>query len=154
GSPSQPFPGAPIVKANFSRVRLRFSHHGSQLLAVFTGSRNPSDAGLWVMPWPPRQGSARRIALNTGAEATISSADWLLDDRHIILDTTGAVGFFNGGALLLIDSQSDGVWPLTPDNAFAANPAVGPDGRILYVRANAPYDLVETPVDGGPRRDL
>lgn len=89
-----------------------------------------------------------------GAQAVINSADWLLDNRHIVIDTTGAVGFFSGGALWLMDSQSDSIWPLTPDNADAAYPTVGPDGRILYVRQHAPYDLVETPVDGSPRREL
>ncbi len=33
-------------------------------------------------------------------------------------------------------------------------PSVGPDGRILYIRQNAPYDLVLTPLDGSPRREL
>ncbi len=154
GAPPRPFPGAPALNATFSRVRIRFSHDGSKLLAVFGGARNPQDAALWVIPWPPGKGTARKIELRTRAEAAINSADWLLDDRHIIIDTTGPVGFFNGGALMLIDSQSDSVWPLTPDNAFAAYPAVGPQGRILYVRQHGPYDLIEIPVDGSERRQL
>ncbi len=39
GAPLRDFPGAPKLKATFSRVRLRFSHAGRQLLAVFGGSR-------------------------------------------------------------------------------------------------------------------
>jgi serine/threonine protein kinase len=151
GAPLQSFPGAPELNATFSRVRLRFSHDGTKLLAAFVGSRSLRDAGIWVLPWPP--GKGRKIE-TPQVGALINSADWLLDDRHIVLDTTGSVGFFNGGALLLVDTESEAVWPLTPDNAYAANPSVGPDGRILYVRQHAPYDLVETPVDGSPRREL
>ncbi len=153
GSPLRPFPGAPKVSATFSRVRMRFSHDGNKLLAAFTGARRSQDSGLWLVAWPPGKGAARLIHPNLSHEA-IDSAAWLLDNRHIVATTLRAENSFSGGRLLIIDSDSDSVWPLTADNADASNVAVSPDGRILYERRTAPYDLVEIPVDGSKPRNL
>ena len=153
GSPLQPFPGAPNVSATFSRARLRFSHDGSKLLAVFMGTRRSQDNGLWVVAWPPGKGAARRIHPGLSNQ-TIDSADWLLDNRHMVVTTIPADNSLSGGGLFLIDSESDSIWPLAADNADAAEVAVGPDGRILYERRIAPYDLVQIPVDGSAPREL
>lgn len=77
----------------------------------------------------------------------------MLDNRHIVVGA-GTIAASRGGRLLLLDSESASVWPLTSDNAEAAQPSVGPDGRILYVRQHVPWDLVETPVDGSAQREL
>ena len=153
GSPLQAFGGAPNVSATFSRARLRFSHDGSKLLAVFMGTRRSQDNGLWVVAWPPGKGAARRIHPGLSNQ-TIDSADWLLDNRHMVVTTIPADNSLSGGGLFLIDSESDSIWPLAADNADAAEVAVGPDGRILYERRIAPYDLVQIPVDGSAPREL
>ena len=154
GSPLRPLPGAPVVNATYSRVRLRFSHDGGKLLAVLVGPRRAQDAGIWVMPWPPGKGAARKIDSSPLSGRAIYSADWLLDDRYLVVNEGTVDLTLTGGAMLLVDSQSNSAWPLIPNNSYAAYPSVGPDGRILYVRLYAPYDLVETPVDGSPHREL
>jgi Tol biopolymer transport system component len=78
----------------------------------------------------------------------------MLDNRHIVVTRSPSNSSRSGGQILIIDSESDGIWPLTPDNADAAAISVGPDGRILYGRQHAFYDLVETPVDGSAQHDV
>jgi hypothetical protein len=50
GAPLVPIAGAPKVK-NVNRGRLRFSHDGSKLLAVFQTIPKP-ESSAWRMSWP------------------------------------------------------------------------------------------------------
>jgi eukaryotic-like serine/threonine-protein kinase len=152
GQPLQPYTGAPVVPASFSRVRLRFSHDGKKLLSAFVGTRRTQDAGLWVIPWPPGSGAARKLRVQISGSG--DSADWMTDNRHIVLNASRSDSAVSGGQLLMADSESDAAWPLTADNADIASPSVGPDGTILYSRQHVPYDLIETPVDGSAQREL
>jgi eukaryotic-like serine/threonine-protein kinase len=154
GSAPQPLAGAPVLRSTFSRVRIRFSHHGDRLLAVFTNSRRAEDDGLWTMPWPGGKGEARRVGITLQGQEVPGNADWLLDDRHMVMATAAADNLLIGGRLLVIESESGRTWQLTADNAAAADPAVAADGRILYSRTLSPYDLVQTPVDGSAQREL
>jgi len=153
GSPLQAFPGAPKLNAAYSRIRPRFSHDGTKLVVVFQGSRSTQDNRLWVVPWPAGKGAARRVPLTPGSGG-IDSADWLLDNRHVVAVMTASDNSYAGGRLSIVDTLSGSVWPLTADNADVSNVAVSRDGRILYERRTAPYDLVQIPIDGSAPRDL
>jgi Tol biopolymer transport system component len=151
GAPLQPFPaGAPIRGA--SRIRLRFSHDGRKLLMLIAGTRRSEDAQMWVIPWPAGSGAPRRIQKALRIDGTNSGADWLLDDRHLVV--AAGIGLNSTSGLLIADTETDATYPLTPDNSHAALPSVGPDGRILYSQMNTAQDLVQVPVDGSAPTDL
>jgi eukaryotic-like serine/threonine-protein kinase len=150
GAPPQPIPGGFSLPSS-SRIRLRFSHDGRKLLALSAGTRRAEDAQMWVLPWPLTSGTARRIHRDVRIDGLNSSADWLLDNRHLIVvaGTRDAATRF-----LVMDSESDASYPLTPDNVSVSNPSVGPDGRILYSQDALTQDLVQFPIDGSAPKDL
>jgi serine/threonine protein kinase len=152
GAPPHPFPGGPSLPNGVSRIRVRFSHDGRKLVVVTAGTRRAEDAQMWLLSWPPGGSSARQIQKTLRLDGIHSSADWLLDDRHLIV--AAATNTFSGGRFWLIDTESDASYALTPDNSNVGYPAVGPDGRILYSFVHLSNDLVEVPVDGSPLTDL
>jgi len=146
GSPLQPFPAGVPLRSGISRIRLRFSHDGHKLLALIAGTRRAEDAQIWIVPWPAGSGAARQIQKALRVDGTNSSADWLLDDRHLIVGA--GTGLNATGRLLVVDTESDEFYPLTPDNSHASLPSVGPDGRILYSQVDLSQDLVQVPING------
>jgi eukaryotic-like serine/threonine-protein kinase len=150
GAPPQPILGGFSLPSS-SRVRLRFSPDGGKLLALSAGTRRAEDAQMWVLPWPPGSGLARRIHSEVRMDGLLSGADWLLDNRHLIV---AAGSRDSAGRFLVLDSESDASYPLTPDNVRVASPSVGPDGRILYSQIIDVRDLVQFPIDGSAPKDL
>ncbi len=150
GAPPQPIPGGFSLPPS-SRVRLRFSHDGRKLLALSAGTRLAEDAQMWILPWPPGSGVARQIHSEVRMDGLHAGADWLLDNRHLIV---AASSRDSGGRFLILDSESDASYPLTPDNVSVSSPAVGPDGRILYSHVMDAKDLVQFPIDGSAPKDL
>ena len=150
GAPPQPIPGGFPLPSS-SRIRLRFSHDGRKLLALTAGTRRAGDAQMWILPWPPGSGPARRIHGEVRLDGLDSSADWLLDNRHLIV---AAGSRDSAGRFLIMDTESDASYPLTPDNVAVSSPAVGPDGRILYSQIVDVRDLVQFPIDGSAPKDL
>ncbi|HWY48400.1 MAG TPA: protein kinase [Bryobacteraceae bacterium] len=150
GAPPQPIPGGFSLPSS-SRIRLRFSHDGKKLLALTAGARRAEDAQMWILPWPPGSVPARRIHREVRLDNLQSCADWLLDNRHLIV----AAGSRDSATrFLVIDTESDASYPLTPDNVWVSSPAVGPDGRILYSHVMDAKDLVQFPIDGSAPKDL
>src|SRR5262249_48195176 len=133
-----------------------FSHDGRKLMAVFAVTRRRQDAAVWILPWPAGSGAAHRVETPALAGRTINSADWLLDGRPLVAElSTLSLSSTSGlPGMSLIDSQSGGVWRITADNSDAVLPSVGPDGRILYTRQRALFDLVGIPVDGSARNEV
>jgi Tol biopolymer transport system component len=121
------------------------------LLALSAGTRRAEDAQMWILPWPPGNSPARRIHQELRLDGLHSSADWLLDNRHLIV---AAESNDSGGRFLVLDTESDASYPLTPNNATVAYPSVGPDGRILYSQVMGVQDLVQVPIDGSAPTDL
>jgi serine/threonine protein kinase/dipeptidyl aminopeptidase/acylaminoacyl peptidase len=152
GAPLQSLPGALPLPASASRIRLRFSHDGRKLLALAAGTRLGEESHMWILPWPPGSGTARQIQKALRLDGAQSSADWLLDNRHLIV--AAVTGRSTGGRFLLVDTESDESYPLTPNNSNVAQPSVGPDGRILYSQVSTAYDLVQVPIDGSTPADL
>jgi eukaryotic-like serine/threonine-protein kinase len=146
GTAPVPFPGAPTAMGG-DRIRLRFSHDGFKLLAIFVGM-NQSASGVWIMPWPAGKGAARPLAPRLREGEWITNADWMPDDRHLVISATADDFLVNWGRLAVADTESGAVWPLTANNESAADPSVNADGRIVYSRNRTPVDLMEFPVDG------
>jgi serine/threonine protein kinase len=150
GAPPQPIPAGFSLPPS-SRVRLRFSHDGRKLLTLSAGTRRTEDAQMWVLPWPPGSGPARQIHAEVRLDGLHAGADWLLDNRHLIV---AAGSRDSSGRFLVMDSESDASYPLTPDNVSVSSPSVGPDGRILYSQTIDVRDLVQFPIDGSAPKDL
>ena len=107
---------------------------------------------LWIIPLPdgPPQ---RLLAWWTDAAPRVSNFAWLPDNRHVVL---GVASLANPGSdLWLADLADDRAWPLTrsPDSEY--DPAPAPSGdRVVFTRDVSDFDLVEMPLDGGPKRRL
>jgi eukaryotic-like serine/threonine-protein kinase len=152
GSPPVALAGAPTVKLGIERVRLRFSHDGSRLLAVFIAT--PMSASTaWSIGWPAGKVAARRLLLKLRDGETATNADWMTDNRHLVV-STATTNFLLNGRLVVADSESGAVWPLTANNESAGDPSVNAEGRIVYSRNAMPTHLVEFPVDGSDPREL
>jgi eukaryotic-like serine/threonine-protein kinase len=149
GAPLVPLTGAPkskkIMAGGIARARLRFSHDGSKLLAVFDAVQR-SASTVWWMNWPTGKGAARELVLRLREGETVSNADWMTDNRHLVVSTSTLPTAY--GRLAVADIESGFVWPLTANNEGAADPSVNAEGRILYTRYRVPTDLMEFPVDG------
>jgi eukaryotic-like serine/threonine-protein kinase len=153
GTAPRPLAGAPVFPTmSVVRARIRFSHDGSKLLAVFLLDRENTE--LWTMPWPPGKGEARRVPVVLREHEVAANADWMTDNRHIVIATAPAGAHVVSGRLVLADSQSGAAWALTADNAGAADASVSHDGRIVFSRTREIYDLMEFPVDGSAATEL
>lgn len=152
GAAPQPLSGAPTIPVyKVGRARLRFSHDGSKLVVVFYTLETSE---LWIIPWPSGKGGARKVPVALRQHEVAANADWMTDNRHIVVSTARASGTVQSGRLLMADSQSGAAWALTADNAGASDASVSHDGRIVYSSSREIYDLMEFPVDGSSPTEL
>jgi serine/threonine protein kinase len=143
GAPLRPYPGAPqFASAGLTRLRLRFSHDGRQLLLLAVGPRATMPGEVWLLPWPENNGAPKRIHPELVLGSSNSNADWLTDNRHLLFAFQPR-NERRGGQFLIVDTLSDASYRLGGDSVTVASPAVAPDGRILYTEIFEDLDIAQ-----------
>ena len=97
---------------------------------------------MWILSWPEPAIAPKRIHPGLVLGTNSSAADWLTDDRHLLLSFQ-PFSARKGRQLLIVDTQSDASYRLGGDSVTVATPAVAPDGRILYSEIFEDADIAQ-----------
>jgi serine/threonine protein kinase len=137
GSTPTKYPGAPTSYRPYSRARLRFSPDGKTLLAMLYAESYE----IWLLPWPPSSGKVRKTLPQISSWSFLSGADWLSDNRHILLSQVYPTGV--GGRLWVSDVVSERMYLMLAETKYRS-PRVHPNTRrVLVMESSQPEDAVE-----------
>ncbi len=123
----------------FPATWLAFSPDGSRLGLLFVDQK---DGEFWTIGYP--DGSPQRVASDLPTY-NLSTFSWMSNDSII---------FVSGERLWLLDTRSKRHYPITGDTMEEGNPAVSPEGRILFTSTLRQYDVIQVSLEGAPARDL
>jgi Tol biopolymer transport system component len=126
---------------------LEFSPDGASLAMFASNTALSLSRGVWIVAWSSQ--SARHVF--AGAPYLVSNprVSWLPDSRRVVF----AGRPLEGGAtrILIGDTQTDALAPLTQGKEDEGDARVSPDGaRIAFVSSRQGLDLIQFPIDGGP----
>ena len=130
---------------------LAFSPDGRSLAVLASTTALNQSRGIWLLPWP--DGAARHILADAPYLAAAFSMDWMPDARRLVM----AGSPLHGGAsrLLMVDTATATLTPLTGGRDADSSPTVSSDGRrIAFVSQRSGRDLIYIPIDGGPPEPL
>ena len=107
---------------------------------------------FWMVPLSGGT-PVRRLGWWVDTVPRISSFTWLPDSRHVVL---GAATVSTPGThLWMADMHADRAWPLTRTADSESYPSSSPAGdRLVFIRGEPDYDLVELPLAGGGVKPL
>lgn len=155
GAPLKKLEGAPVTSKGLRRAPLRFSPDGTKLLVVFSPMVQ-AEQEWWLLQWPPPSASGsnppRRLFANGPITFGLTSADWLGDNRHLVVAKVEE-GYV-GGPLWLADTMTDQWQRISADPTAYCNPRVCRDGRVLVEVVREEEHIVAIPLDGAPVRTL
>lgn len=153
GAPPRPYPGSPSGR-NLNRAPLRFSPDQSKLLLTLAPYGQPVE--WWLLKWPPptaaQPNTVRRLFENGPRGSFGTAADWLSDNRHLIVSVHEEGDL--GGPFWIADTVT-GTWRrITPGPFACTSPRVSHDGRVLFHMVKEEEQAIEIPLDGSPIRPL
>ncbi|MBN9660173.1 MAG: protein kinase [Acidobacteria bacterium] len=155
GAPLTKLEGAPVTAKGLRRAPLRFSPDGTKLLVVFSPMVQ-AEQEWWLLKWPPPSASVssppRRLFANGPVTFGLTSADWLGDNRHLVVAKVEE-GYV-GGPLWLADTVTEQWQRMSADPTAYCNPRVCRDGRVLVEVVREDEHIVAIPLDGTPVRTL
>jgi serine/threonine protein kinase len=155
GAPLKKLEGAPVTSKGLRRAPLRFSPDGTKLLVVFSPMVQ-AEQEWWLLQWPPPNASGssppRRLFANGPMTFGLTSADWLSDNRHLVVAKVEE-GYV-GGPLWLADTMTEQWQRISADPTAYCNPRVCRDGRVLVEVVREEEHIVAIPLDGAPVRTL
>jgi serine/threonine protein kinase/Tol biopolymer transport system component len=154
GATPRLYPGSPSARF-LSRAWLRFSPDGTKLLVTFAHIGQPVE--WWLLKWPPDPApeahGTRRLFENSPSSLYATTADWLLDNRHMVV--SAQEDEYTPGAPLWIADTVTGQWRRITNGPFACQgPTVSRDGRVLFHMPKVDEQAIEIPLDGSPIRRI
>ena len=149
GTEPRPYPGSPSSRF-LVRAPLRFSPDGSKLLLVLAQEGQPAE--WWLLKWPPptvaQPNTVRRLFENGPRHSFQTTADWLGDNRHLVVSMTEEGDI--GGPLWIADTVT-GTWRrITPGPFKCGGPRVSQEGRVLFHMLKEEGHAIDIPLDGSP----
>ncbi|MBL8213614.1 MAG: PD40 domain-containing protein, partial [Bryobacterales bacterium] len=134
---------------NLGRARLRFSHDGHQLLMMLR-ARGFQRAELWTMDWPFAGTPHQVLSPITQAHPSLISAEWMRDNRHLLLSSRiGNTNDSDTAVSLIADLETGKALPIGP---LGFHYAASRD-FILANTLPSHQEIVELPLDGSLHRD-
>ena len=134
-----------------SDAYLRFAPNGEWLglWSIFGEGK----LAFWRVSYPKGQAERKLSALSNIRGPTITAFTWFPDSRHVVF--SGALNKSGDDHLLLADTNTGSIRPITVGLAGEADPSLSPDGRRLVFTARTDdQDIVEIPLDGSPMRSV
>jgi eukaryotic-like serine/threonine-protein kinase len=133
GADPQPLEGVVLPE---TASALRVSPDGSKLLVS-------SQDGLWLFRYP--SGGSRKVS--TSDSATVGSASWFPDSRHLLLsERTNNLRAYQ---VIIIDSESGARRLVRHDSDAIVSSTLSPDGkRIVFSRGAPEWDILEFSLNG------
>jgi Tol biopolymer transport system component len=141
---------APLPETFREQSLVSFSPDGSKIGIVLSVEAGGGGYEFWTIPFPSGK---PRLAISSSAHAVVSGMSWMPDSRHVIF---GAVLPSNSGShLYSADTGKGAILPATSGTGEESDPSVSPDGNgIAFTSGGTDFDLIESPLDGGPLRTL
>jgi serine/threonine protein kinase/Tol biopolymer transport system component len=130
---------------------LRFAPDGKSI-GVWS-AEGEGNLVFWSIAYP--DGVARRAmaARSISLGIFVSPFAWFPDGRHIVF--SGSPGKSRRNHLMLGDTKSGAIRPLTSGLSDEEGPSLSPDGRqAAFALAEQDQDIVEVPLDGSPMRTV
>jgi Tol biopolymer transport system component len=130
---------------------LRFSPDGTSIglwTAVGEGK-----LVFWRITYPSGKATAKFASVSNARGVEITTFTWFPDSRHVVF--SGALSRPGTDHLLLADTKTGSIRPITADFANEADPSLSPDGkRLAFSSRIDDTDIVEVPLDGSHIRDI
>jgi Tol biopolymer transport system component/predicted Ser/Thr protein kinase len=140
GAPLKPYEPAPFAAPSvFNSPTVRFSPDGKQML-LFRNAGAGEEA--WLMPYPADAAHPPHRVLNKlPALGGTPQFAWMPDNRHVVVSTQTESG--TPSRLLLADTVSGEIHPLSGGTTSQLRPAVSPDGsKLVFMEASNNLDIV------------
>jgi len=140
GTPLKPYEPAPFAASSvFNTPTVKFSPDGKQLLLIRNAG---SGEEAWLMPYPADAAHPpHRILNKLPALGGTPQFAWMPDNRRLVVSTQAATGA--PSQLLLADTVSGEVHPLSSGTTSQLRPAVSPDGnKLVFMEASNNFDIV------------
>ena len=141
---------APLPETLREGSLVSFSPDGSKIGIALSVEAGGGGYEFWTIPFP--SGKPGR-AIASDAHATVTGMSWMPDSRHVIFGAE--LPGISGRHLYSADTRKSTILPVTSGAGEEAEPSVSPDGKsIAFTSGGTEFDLIESPLDGGPLRTL
>jgi len=108
---------------------------------------------FWLISYPSGESTRSFASISNVRGSEITVFTWFPDSRHIAF--SGAMSRPGTDHLLLADTKTGSVRPITTDFANEADPSLSADGkRLAFSSRTDDTDIVEVPLDGSAVRDI
>jgi len=140
----------PFAGGKYGAPYLRISPDGRQI-GIFAAT-GEGVSHFWTVPVAGGGAARKALEIRTFSRGTQPLPfAWMPDSRRILFSGSAALRAENH--VVLADTRSGSLWPVTIGVGHEVTPAVSPDGRrIAFGTLHSDVDIVEMPLNGSPPR--